>query len=121
MKRSKLISLASLVLAGAVLTSCAGLSKMKKDASNIKYQVSPEVLEAHADMVDVKVTVNIPAKYFNKNAVVVATPVLKFEGGEKAFPSKTLQGEKFRETTLLFLLKQVRQLLTQERFLTRQQ
>lgn len=94
MKRSKLISLASLVLAGAVLTSCAGLSKMKKDASNIKYQVSPEVLEAHADMVDVKVTVNIPAKYFNKNAVVVATPVLKFEGGEKAFPSKTLQGEK---------------------------
>ena len=94
MKRSKVISLASLVLAGAVLTSCAGLNKMKKEASNIKYQVTPEVLEAHADMVDVKVTVNIPAKYFNKNVTVVATPVLKYEGGEKAFPSKTLQGEK---------------------------
>lgn len=94
MKRSKVISLASLALAGVVLTSCAGLNKMKKEASNIKYQVTPEVLEAHADMVDVKVTVNIPAKYFNKNVVVVATPVLKFEGGEKAFPSKTLQGEK---------------------------
>jgi Flp pilus assembly protein TadD len=56
--------------------------------------VTPEVLEAHADMVDVKITVNIPAKYFNKNAVVVATPVLKFKDGEKAFASKTLQGEK---------------------------
>ncbi|WP_421920593.1 tetratricopeptide repeat protein [Marinifilum sp.] len=94
MKRSKVISLASLALAGLVLTSCAGLNKMKKEASDIKYQVTPEVLEAHADMVDVKVVVNIPGGYFNKNATVVATPVLKFEGGEKAFPSKTLQGEK---------------------------
>lgn len=94
MKRSKVISLASLLLSVAVLSSCAGLSKMKKEASNIKYQVTPEVLEAHADMVDVKITVNIPAKYFNKNVVLVATPVLKFESGEKAFPSKTLQGEK---------------------------
>ncbi|WP_372754555.1 tetratricopeptide repeat protein [Labilibaculum sp.] len=94
MKRSKVISLASLLLSVAVLTSCAGLSKMKKEASNIKYQVTPEVLEAHADMVDVKITVNIPAKYFNKNVVLVATPVLKYESGEKAFPSKTLQGEK---------------------------
>jgi Flp pilus assembly protein TadD len=94
MKRSKVISLASLLLSVAVLTSCAGLSKMKKEASNIKYQVTPEVLEAHADMVDVKITVNIPAKYFNKNVVLVATPVLKFESGEKAFASRTLQGEK---------------------------
>jgi len=94
MKRSKVISLASFALAGVMLTSCAGLSKMKKEASKIKYQVTPEVLEAHADMVDVKITVNIPAKYFNKNVTVVATPVLKFEGGEKAFASKTLQGEK---------------------------
>ncbi|MDQ2179522.1 tetratricopeptide repeat protein [Marinifilum sp. D714] len=94
MKRSKVISLASLALAGLVLTSCAGLNKMKKEASDIKYQVTPEVLEAHADMVDVKVVVNIPGGYFNKKAVLVATPVLKFEGGEKAFPSKTLQGEK---------------------------
>lgn len=94
MKRSKVISLASLALAGLVLTSCAGLNKMKKEASDIKYQVTPEVLEAHADMVDVKVVVNIPGGYFNKNAVLVATPVLKFDGGEKAFASKTLQGEK---------------------------
>ncbi len=94
MKRSKVISLASLLLSVVVLSSCAGLSKMKKEASSIKYQVTPEVLEAHADMVDVKITVNIPAKYFNKNVVLVATPVLKFESGEKAFPAKTLQGEK---------------------------
>lgn len=94
MKRSKVISFASLMLAGLVLSSCAGLNKMKKEASNINYKVTPEVLEAHADMVDVKITVNIPAKYFNKKVVLVATPVLKYEGGEKAFAPKTLQGEK---------------------------
>ncbi|MDE5420518.1 hypothetical protein L3049_21210 [Labilibaculum sp. DW002] len=101
MKRSKVISLASLLLSVVVLSSCAGLSKMKKEASNIKYQVTPEVLEAHADMVDVKITVNIPANYFNKNVTLVATPVLKYDGGEKAFAPKTLQGEKVQGNAMV--------------------
>ena len=44
-------------------------------------------------MVDVKIDLTIPPKYFNKNVTIVATPVLKYQGGEKAFESKTLQGE----------------------------
>jgi len=87
-------SFASLLLAGALFSGCASLSKMKKMASNVKYNVTPEVLEAHANIVDVKISVTIPPKYFNKKVTLVATPVLKFEGGEKAFDSKTLQGEK---------------------------
>ena len=35
-----------------------------------------------------------PEKYFNKKAVVIATPVLKYEGGKTEFPPTTLQGEK---------------------------
>lgn len=92
MKRT-LRSVATLTLAGLVITSCSPLNKMKKKASNINYKVTPEVLEAKANMVDVKVDVTIPPKYFNKNVTLVATPVLKFQGGEKAFEPKTLQGE----------------------------
>jgi len=94
MRRIKLNHLASLLLAGALLSGCAGMSKMKKNASDIDYNVTPEILETHANKVDVEISVRIPANYFNKKATLVATPVLKFEGGEKAFKAKTLQGEK---------------------------
>ncbi len=82
-----------LTLAGFVVVSCSPLNKMKKRAGEMKYTVTPEVLEEKGEMVDVKIDVNIPAKFFNKNVTVVATPVLKYQGGEKAFESKTLQGE----------------------------
>ncbi len=87
----------SVFMAALVIAACSPLNKMKKEAANIKYDVTPDVLEAHADMVDVKIVVNIPAKYFNKNVVVEATPVIKYEGGEKAFNTKVLQGEKVQE------------------------
>ncbi|MFW5756881.1 MAG: tetratricopeptide repeat protein, partial [Tangfeifania sp.] len=35
-----------------------------------------------------------PAKYFNKKATLVATPVLKYEEGETTFEQVSLQGEK---------------------------
>lgn len=84
---------ATLTLAGLVIASCSPLNKMKKKAGDVGYKVTPEVLEAKGDMVDVKIDVTIPAKYFNKNVTLVATPVLKFQSGEKTFESKTLQGE----------------------------
>lgn len=92
MKRT-LRSVATLTLAGLVVVSCSPLNKMKKRAGEMNYKVTPEVLEEKGDMVDVKIDVTIPAKFFNKNVTVVATPVLKYQGGEKAFESKTLQGE----------------------------
>lgn len=86
-------TVAAFTLAGIVVASCSPLSKMKKKAADISYKTTPEILEAKADMVDVKIDVTIPAKYFNKNVVIDATPVLKFQGGEKAFATQTLQGE----------------------------
>jgi tetratricopeptide (TPR) repeat protein len=44
--------------------------------------------------VQVTIDTKFPEKYFNKKAVVVATPVLKYEGGQTEFESTTLQGEK---------------------------
>ncbi|MEN8230397.1 MAG: tetratricopeptide repeat protein [Bacteroidota bacterium] len=85
------------ILAAAVLSSCGGLNKMVKEADQVSYKVTPEVLEMHGGEVDVAVDVNYPAKYFNKKAIVTLTPVLKYEGGEKELKSIVLQGQDVTE------------------------
>ncbi len=81
------------VITAVLLSSCAGLSKMKKNADQIQFKVTPELLEAHAGDVSLDVNSRFPAKYFDKKATIVATPVLKYEGGEKSFAPVTVQGE----------------------------
>ncbi len=70
---------------------------MVKNADQVSYQVTPEVLEMHGGTVDVTVDVNYPAKYFNKKAVVTLTPVLKFEEGEGELEPLVVQGEDVTE------------------------
>ncbi|TSA36888.1 MAG: hypothetical protein D4R64_06600 [Porphyromonadaceae bacterium] len=87
----------SILMAIAViflLSGCSGLNKMKKSASGIKYEVKPEVLEMHGDNVALSLEARYPEKFFNKKAIVVATPVLKTPAGEVEFKPLTLQGEK---------------------------
>ncbi len=92
MKQSRINVFASIALA-ALLASCAGLNKMKSKAQDVTYTVTPEVLEAHAGKVDVTIKVKVPENYMDKKAIVELTPVLKYDGGETAFPAKTVQGE----------------------------
>ncbi|MBC8005370.1 MAG: hypothetical protein H7X84_07835, partial [Verrucomicrobia bacterium] len=94
MKILNLKPLALITLAAVLLSSCSGLQKMKKNANKINFKTTPEVLETNAGNVNVAVDGRFPAKYFNKKATMVATPVLKYEGGEKAFEPITLQGER---------------------------
>ncbi|MGC9343618.1 MAG: tetratricopeptide repeat protein, partial [Bacteroidales bacterium] len=90
----KLNYLALFTFAAILISSCGGLNKMQEAASDVSYTVTPEVLEEHGDQVDVKIDVKYPEKYFNKNAILTVTPVLKYEGGETAYEPKTVQGEK---------------------------
>jgi len=84
-----------LILAAAFLSSCSGLNKMKKEAGDIKYEVTPKVLETHGGLVNVTVKGTFPEKYFNKKATLSVTPVLTYTGGETAFEKvQVLQGEK---------------------------
>ncbi len=94
MRRINLKPLAIFALAAVLLSSCASLQKMKKNANLIDFKTTPEILETHAGNVDLAIDGKFPAKYFNKKATLVATPVLKYDGGEKVFESFTLQGEK---------------------------
>lgn len=83
-----------LILAAALMTSCSGLNKMKKNSNLIKYEVTPKVLEAHAGMVTVTIKGTFPASFFDKKTTVTASPVLTYAGGEIAFDKvQVLQGE----------------------------
>jgi tetratricopeptide (TPR) repeat protein len=83
-----------LILAAAIMTSCSGLNKMKKNSNLVKYEVTPKVLETHAGVVTVTIKGTYPAKYFDKKTTVTATPVLTYTGGETAFEKvQILQGE----------------------------
>jgi Flp pilus assembly protein TadD len=77
----------------AVLSGCSGLKKMQKNADQIQFKVTPEVLESHAGKVNFGIDTRYPAKYFDKKAIVVATPVLKYEAGNTEFTPATVQGE----------------------------
>ena len=86
--------LASFLIAALVLSSCGGLEKMKEEASDLQFNVTPKVLEMHGGQVEYSIKGDIPAEWFNKKAIVEFTPVLTYENGEKAMESKTYQGEK---------------------------
>ncbi len=85
---------ASFIFVAIILSSCGGLDKMKEEASNLKYNVNPKVLELHGGMVKYTVTGEIPAEWFNKSAICEFTPIYKYPGGEAAAETKTFQGEK---------------------------
>jgi tetratricopeptide (TPR) repeat protein len=86
-------TLAILLFAAALLSSCGGVNKMLKESDLVGYKVNPAVLEMHGGEVDASIDVTYPAKYFNKKAVVTLTPVLRYEGGEKVLEPLVLQGQ----------------------------
>ena len=69
MKHLNIKSLASVAIASVLLSSCASLQKMKKNADQISFKVTPEVLETHAGDVDVAINGVFPSKYFRNNFV----------------------------------------------------
>lgn len=97
MKKFRRNYLPSIIAAIFILSSCGGLNKMKENASTVKYNVTPNPVEMHAGEVAVTVQTQFPEKYFNKKAVVVATPYLKYDGGETEYEPTTLQGESVQE------------------------
>jgi hypothetical protein len=94
-----------MVMVALLLSGCASIKKMKKNANLIKWDVTPEVLETHAGQVQVTVEGQIPEKYFAKKANLLITPVMKYEGGEKAYPEIKLQGEKVTANNVVIVYK----------------
>ncbi len=78
----------------ALLVGCNGLGKMVKKQNTITYDVKPNPLEMHGDSVVFSVSGKYPAKMFAKKATVTVTPVVKYNGTEKAMKPVILVGEK---------------------------
>jgi Flp pilus assembly protein TadD len=75
----------------AVLTSCGTAVKPEQ------VKVNPDPLTVVGDKVEADITGTFPVKKFAKNAVLTATPVLKYEGTEVVGKSVTYVGEKAKE------------------------
>ncbi len=93
MRKKNILYFASFAIAILMLSSCGGIKKMAKNQELMEFSVQPKILEMHADQVEVTISGSFPAKFFAKKAIITITPVLVWEGGEKAFKSITLQGE----------------------------
>jgi tetratricopeptide (TPR) repeat protein len=91
MKSYKIISLFAIA---AAVAGCNGLGKMSKNASTVKYEVTPNPLEMHGDSVAVTIKGTYPPKYFAKKVSLTLTPTLKSASGEKSFKPITIVGEK---------------------------
>lgn len=93
MKRQKLFLFLSMIAVVAILaTSCS--KKTFSPLSGSLFTTNPSPLELVGTKVPVTVDGRFPAKWFDKNATVVVTPILKYDGGEAMGTSYTYQGEK---------------------------
>jgi tetratricopeptide (TPR) repeat protein len=83
-----------LVLAAIVTFSSCSNKLNPLAAEYIKAE--PQPLEAVGGKVQATIDATFPAKWFNKNAVVTVTPVLRYQGGEAWGTAYTFQGEKVK-------------------------
>ncbi len=81
------------MLVAAFMISGCGLNKMATQFETVNCTANPDVLETHGGKISFSLDVTFPEKYFTKKATIDFTPVLIYEGGEKAFKTITIQGE----------------------------
>ena len=74
--------------------SGSGLKKMKKDCEEVKYEVTPEVLQTKGDKVHFTVQITFPEKYFGKKSALRFAPYLKYGDQKLELPAKFFRGEK---------------------------
>ena len=82
-------------LLAAILAFSSCANKLKPLAEEY-IKAEPQPLEAIGGKVPVTINATIPAKWFNKKAVVTITPVLRYQGGEAWGTAYTYQGEKVK-------------------------
>ena len=85
--------LAILLLITTFLAGCSSLSKMVKNKDQIKYEVTPKVLETNGGLIEFSIKGTIPENYFNKKAAILFTPTLTYNDNYVLLNPITLQGE----------------------------
>ncbi|MDR3308975.1 MAG: hypothetical protein LBS80_03375 [Tannerella sp.] len=85
------------ILAIAAIFAFSACSGKLTPLSEQYIKAEPQPLEAVGGKVPVTISATFPAKWFNKNAVVTVTPVLRYATGETWGTSYTFQGEKVKD------------------------
>ena len=74
------------------------IDKMARESKDIKMTVAPQPLEEKDGKVCFTVTYEIPAEYFEKEAVMNLTPTMSYKGGKVTLDPVTFVGEKVKES-----------------------
>ncbi|KAA6326092.1 hypothetical protein EZS27_024763 [termite gut metagenome] len=82
------------LLMGVVVIALSSCKSKLGELGADFFTMTPPILEATAGKVPVTITGTFPQSYFNKNAVVEVTPVLRWNGGEAKGEKHVYQGEK---------------------------
>ena len=93
-KKVSVAMIAALVLGMFMLTSCGGTGKMANHPENVTYKVSPDVLDVTGDKVNFTVDATVSPNYFEKKAVVVLFPEVKYATGSEILDPVIVVGEK---------------------------
>jgi len=95
MKKSVYVAMMTAMIMGLFMfSSCGGPGKMAKTPENVTYKVTPEVLEVAGNKVNFTVDATVAPKYFQKKAVVVLFPEIKYATGNKMLEPMIVTGEK---------------------------
>ena len=95
MKKCICVSMIAAIAVGLFMfSSCSGTGKMAKNPENVTYKVTPEVLEVAGDKVNFTVDATVAPKYFQKKAVVILFPEVKYATGNKMLEPMIVVGEK---------------------------
>jgi outer membrane protein OmpA-like peptidoglycan-associated protein/Flp pilus assembly protein TadD len=91
------VMITAMILGLFVFRSCGGPGKMAKNPENVTYKVTPEVLERVGNKVNLTADATVAPKYFQKKAVVVLFPEVKYDGGSKMLEPLIVVGEKGKD------------------------
>lgn len=90
-----------------LLSSCNCYKSMTKKIDDVKITATPSVLSLKGNTVSTDITVEFPAKYFKKKAILKVTPVMVCsDGTEFAGTPKFVQGQKVKDNYNVIVKKE---------------
>lgn len=73
--------------------SCNPLENLQEDYSKVKVETSPDVMEVHADSIDMEIKGEIPGDYMEKDAVIKYRPNIVHKSGDTTLDVFFIKGE----------------------------
>ena len=83
MKMRRIFRLTSFIALGGAIASCSSVEDLKQSYPSVQVNTDPEVMEVHADTIDLTITGQVPEGYMDNDAVIKFNPYIQHEDGKK--------------------------------------